>query len=753
MRQLKNGLLSLIFRIPPFYFLLVLLLGTVYWTSKIPQLRLNYNIESFFSDDDSSVQHYYHHKEMFENENDALLIGIHNNAGVFDETFLRKIDSLTKELKQLPHTQKVISPVNLYEVIQSAFGGFRIPLIYLDSVHRYKEFERKIYTSGNYTGSFFSKDTQSVSILLKRAPNLAKIDNDSALATINTLLKRFNFDEFHLAGRMQTQNYYVKHMLKQMKLFATLSCVLFIVALFFVFRNWTYVCLALSAVILSIIWIFGTLAYLDISLDLLLTLVPALIFIISTSTSIHFITRFRNIYNVPNNKLSAIKTAVNETSVPNFLNVFTTALGFASLVFIGVFPIQRFGIVVAVSIMLSYIIGLLFVPSILRIIPLKPITNIVATNSLNAKNHLYYFVQNHTKQIGVVALILVLVSITGARGLKVNNYFLDDLNNKSSLKQDLRFFENNFSGIRPFELTISSKHGGSMLNPNTLNQLDTLENYLKEHYGLGFMYTPLTFIKSINKAINGGGEEYYALPDSDTDWNEVLELAEKQKVWQRYIPILSNDYRFARVTGRIKDEGSNVVQNKNEALLSFIESKLYLLDVRLASSAQLMDNTNKHIAKHLTGGLLLVVLVTTLIIGLFTKSIKLAIISLVPNLLPLITAIGFMGLYGISLKISTAIIFTIVYGIAVDDTIHFLNAYRINRHIYTSKSDVLKLALNTMWKPMLFTSIVLFTGFMIFTLSAFSSIALLGALISSSIIIALLADLFLLPVLLWWLDL
>jgi hypothetical protein len=183
-------------------------------------------------------------------------------------------------------------------------------------------------------------------------------------------------------------------------------------------------------------------------------------------------------------------------------------------------------------------------------------------------------------------------------------------------------------------------------------------------------------------------------------------------------------------------------------LETFIIEHTHHLKLKLTGAAYLMDNANSHIAWNLAKGMILAVLIATLVIGLFTSSWKLALISLVPNTLPLLLVAGFMGATGIPLKVTTALIFTIAYGIAVDDTIHFLNSYRLNKKIFLDRNEALLQTIIKMWRPMLYTSLVLFSGFMIFTLSEFSSISTLGVLVSSSLVVALLADLLFLPALL-----
>ncbi len=743
-----KALKVVLFKVHPAIIFSTILLITIFWASFIPSLKFNYDIESFFSSKDPEVGYYYKYRDTFENENDFVLVGIRNKEGVFQKKFLGQLDEISNELKNLPGIKKVFSPTNLNEAIKGPMGIIRIPLIHVDKPNKYNSDSKKVYASGIYTGSFFGSDKQTVSLLIKKDGKLSRQENDKLLLSINGVLSSHEFDEFHIAGRIRTQHYYVNRMKSQMGLFAALAGFLFIGSLFIIFKCMRYVTLSLGAVLLSLVWIFGIMGWLGIQLDLMLTLLPTLIFVISTSSSIHLITRFRNEYKVGVPKDTAIRISIIETGVPNFLNAFTTAIGFASLVMIPVIPIQRFGLFTAAGILISFFINLLFVPTAMKVLHIKPSANKPSVKGEKNKGKLVNLIFNRPKLILGAYAIAILAGGYFTFNLKINNHFLDDLDPTCNLKKDLDFFEQNFSGIRPFEMSIYAKSGNTILDYKMLQEMDKVENYLKNDYKVGFLFSPLSFIKSINKAIHGGSQKYYRIPDSQVELERVMKLADKQKIWDRFLPVVTKDKSTGRITGRTADVGSNIFKVRNENLQTFLNQNTQYLNYRITGAAHLMDNANNHIAWSLIKGILLAIAVATLVIGLFTKSWKLAAISLVPNVIPLLLASGFMGVAGIPLKVTTSLIFTIVYGIALDDTIHFLNSYRLKKKIFTDVNEAVKETISKMWRPMLFTSVVLFSGFMIFPLSDFSSISTLGILISGSLLVALLTDLLLLPVLL-----
>ena len=746
MFKVINKLADEFLKVHPIAVFMLMLLISVFLAAFLPHLKFNYNIERFFSSEDTEVLFYEEHKNVFENENNALLIGLKNLDGIFQHDFLSRVDSLSDNLKNVRCIKRVFSPTNLKEPIKTPLGTIQIPIIHLDDPDKIPSDKKRINRSKIYTQSFISQDKTAVSLLIKLGGGLTKAASDSLLTQVKNEVATFQFDDFHLAGRIHTQAYYIKQLQRQMGLFAGLASLLLIVSLYLIFRNFFYVLIAAVSVLVALIWIFGIIALQKIQIDLMLTMLPALVFIISISGIIHIISRFKNELFQAATKKAAIQKAFEHTVIPNFLNAFTTALGFSSLVFIPIQPIQQFGLLVAAGIILSFLVNLLFVPFALMALPISP--NITAKSEIIQVPTFFEKSLKTSKPFFIGLTLLIIISLYFTSTVETNNHFLDDLNPNSSLKRDLDFFDKNFSGIRPFELNIQSKNRKNLFYLPILQQLDTLEKHLATEYKVGFMLSPLTIIKTINKSLNGGNQAHYKLPSTQNELDQILSLANKRRLWNRFTPLVNDDFTMARLSGRTADEGSLIFRKRNQELNHFLSNHASLLHVSITGAAHLMDNANQNIAKNLLSGILIAVLVATLIIGLFTGSLKLALLSLIPNLLPLLLISGFMGLTGIPLKVSSALVFTIVYGIAVDDTIHFLSSYYTNKQIFNNRQDAIAATITAMWKPMSYTSIVLASGFMIFTLSEFPSISLLGYLVSASMVTALFADLLVLPILL-----
>ncbi|MGE0566524.1 MAG: RND family transporter [Bacteroidia bacterium] len=749
--KLYNAVSHLLFKAKPGFILIPFLLVTVLCASFLPKLKFNYNIEGFFANNDPDVKFYQEYREHFENENDFILVGIKNNTGILDKDFLTRVDSLTKTLKEFSRFKKIHSPTALREFIKTPLGGNSIPLLHIQDPEQYSLDWQKITTSKIYLNSFFSPDTHAISILIKKEEHLPIAVNDSILLALNKAITSFSFDEFHVAGRIQTQHYYIHRMNKEMILFSSLAFVLFSISLVFIFRSVIYAAIPLSVVLLSLVWVFGIMGYLNIEIDLMLTLLPTLIFIIGASGSIHLLTHFKREYTSDSAKIGALKKAVKETGMPSFMNAFTASVGFASLVVIPIVPIQRFGLLSAVGILITFFIGFIIIPMVLKLTRIKPAVFDTHQQSDTINEGLFDVINKRRKIIWISYALLILFGLAFTFRVQINNYFLDDLSSSSTLKHDVTFFENNFSGIRPLEISITPKNlGTSLLDFNSLKEIEIVEKYLQTQYHAGFIFSPLSFIKTLNKGFNNGEDAYFRLPDSKEELEEILAFAYKQKVWKRFMPVLTKDKLQARLTGRTTDEGSIVWLDRNQKLNDFLKQETHLLNFKITGAAHLMDNANRNIAWNLTTGIFMSVLIDTLVIWLLVGSFRLALLSIIPNMIPLIVVSGLMGVTGIPLKVATSMIFTIAYGISVDDTMHFLNHYRLGRKINDNKPWAVKHTVDRIARPMIYTALVLVSGFMIFSFSEFSSISILGVFTGISLLVALCTNLFLVPVLLLW---
>jgi hypothetical protein len=293
----------------------------------------------------------------------------------------------------------------------------------------------------------------------------------------------------------------------------------------------------------------------------------------------------------------------------------------------------------------------------------------------------------------------------------------------------------------------SASEGETLLTFENIQQLADLEQFLQTNYGLGMIQSPITLLKTLNQSVHGGHQRYYAIPDQPRAFDDLMTQVKRYHLLEPYNHIIGAAGHTVSVSGRVLDAGRRYYETKNELFRAYLKEQEVDLDVQLTGVAYLIDNANAQVTVAFTMGLGVVLFICLIIIGLQTASIRMTLLALIVNLVPLLFAAAWMGTMGIPLKISTALLFTLVLGISVDDTIHFLHRYLDFRTIYPNKVAI-KLTIRTMIQPVFFTSTVLFAGFMIFSLSSFESIRVLGWVTGLSILMAMLTDIMLLPLLL-----
>ena len=487
------------------------------------------------------------------------------------------------------------------------------------------------------------------------------------------------------------------------------------------------------------------------NINLMLTMLPTLLFVIGISNCVHLLSKFLDEIKAGENKLAACITTIKETGTTTLITSTTTAAGFILLIFIPIKPIQTFGFFVGCGVMITYGISMLLFPSMFILLPKRCFLGKKSSPSPNHLiSNLFLWIVKKPKITMVCTGLFIVVSLLGVQNIKINNYFLDDLNNESSLKQDLLFFENNFAGIRPFEMGIHLGNASqNIFDLDVLKEIDRLEIFLKSTYGVGAIFSPLTIIKMANQSLNGGKVSAYKLPDSQEKLDKTVRQLRISGKLSKFNSIITPNLKFGRLTGRTNDLGNAAFIKKNKELSQFLSQNIdkNIVWVKQTGAANLMDQTNRSIATNLTKGLIAAFVLIAIIVGILFKSVKMAIISLVPNMLPLLVIAGLMGYAGIDLKVGTSLIFTIAFGIAVDDTIHLLSKLKLELNKGRSPVHALKNALNTCGKAISLTTFILSSGFLIFLFSEFSSTFFIGFLICAALILALLADFFILPVL------
>ncbi|MBL6448976.1 MMPL family transporter [Fulvivirga sp. 29W222] len=718
----------------------------------IKDLQFNYVFESFFPTDDPDLEYYRTFEELFENDNNYLLVGLVNEPTVFDSAFLHKVGQLTKYVEQTDHVTSVASISNIEKPIISPAGYFEIPVIHVEAPEKYKQDSIRLYKDGWLLESLLSRDAKATAIVIKHEPLSGKEAADSLVNSIRKAIDHLDFQKFHLAGKSYAQGIFIEKMQYELAIFLSASVALVIVFLVIAFRSFSGVIVPLIVVLLSTIWILGFMALTGKTLDILMVLLPTIMFIVGMSDVVHIMTKYIEQLRVGDSKRDAIVTTIKEVGLATLLTSLTTAVGFATLLTASIQPIQEFGIYTAAGVFFAFIVAFALLPACLYLLPRPKVSYKVVHKSswFLFLSRSFIKVARNGKSILTINLALIIISLVGISQIRINTYLIEDLPSDDPLKLDFMFFDTEFGGSRPFEITATvNKSGATVFDREVLIETDSLQNHLTSLFGSGGIISPVTVVKGLNQAINGGSSDAYRLPSNDKEWKRLYKyLPRLLKRYQKSGNITAMQNTVGRISTRVGDIGSAISLAKTKELQTYIRqhTDTALVTYKVTGTSNLIDKNNEYLAKNMFEGLGIAFFVVAVIAGLLFKSLRMVMITLVPNVIPLLIIAGIMGISGITLKLSTSIVFSIAFGIAVDDTIHFISKLKIELAKGKPLLYALKRTYLSTGKAIIVTSIILSGGFLILLLSSFGGTFYTGLLVSLTLIFALLIDLTLLPV-------
>lgn len=716
---------------------------------KVNELKFDYDFEKFYPADDPDTQFFNEFRQNFDSDNDFLLIAVQNNEGAFEKSFLQNIDAFVNDLEKKETVQYVLSITNQKELFLLS-GGFVDTTSYIDfNDYNRTEDSARVYKNKELINTFVSEKGSALGLFLRHENYMSKKKSDELIDFIHAEAKKYGFDGIKLTGRTIGQKYYIEVMSSEMILFFLLSAVLVVVFLLIAFKSIWGILIPQVVILLGMLWLVGGMSVVGEPVNIILIVLPSIMFVVSMSDSIHFVSRYLDALRITDDSFDAIMIAIKEVGVATFLTSVTTAVGFFTLYFVRVQPIQVFGIVMGIGVMLAFLLTFLVLPALLYIFP-GPKKVIRRNKDHFWKKYLdqsFKWIMNHPKSILITSVTLVLISAFGSTFIKADNYLMDDLKPDVQLKRDFEFMDKEFGGVRPFSLVVELKDTTkSFWDLDVLKELDTIQYYLEDEMGVHVRTSLVTVLRMMNRASHAGDPKYYQLPVKKRKISRYKMLLSLKK--EVLNTMIDSTGQYLLISGTLPDAGNVEISRRRDLLNEYLDTRSQSIKYRVTGSAFLIDKNMGYLAKSMVLGLGLSILIVAFIMGFIYKSARVLIISIIPNVVPLILIAGIMGFVGVELKTSTAIIFTIAFGIAVDDTIHFLGKFKYEISKGKSKMYALKRSYMTTGKAMILTSLILCSGFLLLVMSNFVGTIYMGILLCITLLFALIIDLTLLPVLL-----
>ncbi|MGB0882878.1 MAG: efflux RND transporter permease subunit, partial [Vicingaceae bacterium] len=516
---------------------------------------------------------------------------------------------------------------------------------------------------------------------------------------------------------------------------------------------------SMLVVTVGVVWSVGIQSLFGYKVTILTGLIPPLIIVIGIPNCIFLLNKYHSEFKNHGNQAKALSRVIQKIGNAIFLTNTTTALGFATFIFTKSEILIEFGVLAAIDIFTVFVLSILIIPIVFSFLtpPKKRHTKHLENKKMvKIVGALEHIVKHHRKPVYIVTIIVVLLSLYGVSQITTTGNIIDDLPKNDPIVEDLKFFEKGFNGVMPFEIVIDTKKENGVFanNGKVLYKIQKLQRSLAGYKEFSKPLSITEAIKFSYQAYKKGKPKFYILPPA-SELKKLQKYVKNDSRKNSFASFIDSTNQITRVSFQMADIGTqemdvllNEIRPKIDEIFPPEEYKVSLT----GTSVVFLKGTNYLVENLLTSLILAIILIASLMSILFS-SVRMVLVSLMPNLLPLLTTAGLMGFFGIPIKPSTILIFSIAFGISVDDTIHFLAKYRqeLKHHKWNIKEAVY-LAVKETGVSMIYTSIILFFGFGVFTVSSFGGTIALGVLVSITLLFAMMADLILLPSLLLSLD-
>lgn len=609
-----------------------------------------------------------------------------------------------------------------------------------------------------YEGLLFNKKTgaiRSAVYLDKKIVNtIAR--KEYVLTQLIPAIEKFEKDtkiDLHTSGMPYIRTLNAKTIIDEIGLFIGAALLITSLIFFFFFRSFRATLISLIVVIIGVMWSFGTLAMLGYEITVLTALVPTLVIVIGIPNCIFFINKYHQEYQKHANKAKSLQRVITKTGTATLMTNLTTAFGFATFIATNNTLLVEFGVVTSINIIAIYLLCLLIIPIFFSYIP-PPIPRHLGHLGREYLTSFMGWIVRTVKynRVGVyvTAVILLVFGIIGIHEIKISGSLIEDMPKKTDFFQDIRFFEKEFDGVMPLEIMIDTKKKNGVMRLTNLRRMEDLEETITDIPELSKPISIVNIAKSFKQAYYNGNPDFYELPTSQEESfilpyiKNSLDSAGDNQL-KSYV---TSDGSIARITTFIKDENGE----KMEAIEAQLRHKINKIfpspryEVIITGKASVFQKGTKYLLDNLLSSLLFAFLITGGLVAIMFRSFKMVLVSIIPNLLPLLMTAGLMGFLGIPLKPSTILVFGIAFGMSVDDTLRFLAQYRLelSRNDWRIKKSVFA-TFDDAGISMFYTSIVLFFGFSVFMLSSFGGTIALGGLVALTLFFGMLSNLVLLP--------
>ena len=758
------------FRTPLMVFILAITAVMGWYASRV---EMSYDLNRTVPPEDPDMVYLSNFRELFGEDGNIIAVGL-SDSSIYSIEKFKKLDRLCSDIRKITGVNEVLSLPRVRILFKdTAESKFLLrPLFNFDSLSTQSEldsllniFQGQRFYEGQLVNNFNGATMLLVSVDKETIQSVRRVEVTNALLDLGSKFTGETGIKLHYAGLPFIRSQIAEQVRRELSFFLYLSALVTGVIMLIFFRSFRAVLFSLFMISILVVWTLGTIAMLGFKITMLSGLIPPVIVTIGITNAIYLLNKYHVEYFKRKDKLEAIRIVVQKMGLATFLTNLTVAIGFLTLLATDIPVLREFGIVAGLNIIALFIVSLVMIPGILTWMPEPTEKHLKHLNFRILGSFVRYtdrLVASDRKLIYIVSIALAVVSIAGMLRLKSVSFMVDDLPADSPIKRDLAFFESNFSGVMPLELVVKleTKRRRPLLDVRNLQAIENFESSLDS---ISFISRPLSmvsFVKAAKQGFYNNNPDRYNLP-SKQEAGFILRYMRGQNDQSGLMKsFVDTTFSTMRISMQMADIGSarmdslirNVIEPKAAVLVSELrenlKSKTDSVSVGVTGSSKIFIKGNSFLINNLTESLVLACILITLSMAFLFANVRMILISLVPNLLALMITAGLMGYFNIPLKASTALIFSITFGISVDNSIRFLAKYRQELQVngFFVPRSVSESLLET-GKSIIYTSVVLFAGFIIFAFSDFGGTIALGLLTSTTLIISMFTNMILLPAL------
>jgi predicted RND superfamily exporter protein len=729
--------------------------------------RMSYSLAQMLPQDDPTFVDHVEFKKVFGEEANIFTIAV-EDSNFFTLEHYNRWTKLVNDLKKAEGVNNITSVTELIRLDKDKVKKcFEISKIFPEQINSQAELDslkEVLYQFPVYKGLLYNNESHIYIMTISIDKLMLNTEKRIGIVeSIHSTAQEFEDAsglKVYYSGLPYIRTEVSKKIKGELSLFIMLAALVVVVILYLLFRSFKAVLVSVIILTIAVVWTFASVSLFGFEITILTGMLPPLLIVIGVPNTIFLLNKYLQEYSTHGNKIKALQRVIQKTGSAIFLTNLTTASGFGTFILTSSDILKEFGIVASLNIFGIFIFSLLIIPSVYSFLsPPKGhhVKHLESPLIIKFVSFLIYLTENHRTKVYITTVVLLAVSIFGMTRIETTGYLVDDIPKDDPIYTDLKFFEKSFGGLMPFEIVIDTKKKKGAQKMSTLKKIDRLQEKLSRFDEISKPISLANGVKLARQAFFNNKTSHYKLP-SNQEKNFIfsyLAKTENSGSGNFINAFIDSTEQITRLSYKVKDLGTVQMKALKEDIQLTVDSVFNpeKFETNITGTSIVFTKGTSFLVKNLFVSLTLAIILIAFFMALMFRSMRMVVVSLVPNLIPLLFTAGLMGYFHIPIKPSTILIFSIAFGISVDDTIHYLAKYRQELKIFNWNIGLsVREAIRETGVSMFYTSVVLLCGFSIFIASEFGGTVALGLLVSITLFFAMLTNLVLLPSLLLTLE-